>query len=299
MEYNSSSGIVVSFKANYVEVEIGKLNQNINQRSTRLLCTRRNRLRYSGDLVNVGDEVSVAEIDWEHSTGVITSVKPRFNLLTRPNVANVSHIVVALSLQNPLFDLDQASRFLLTAEQIDLEICLVLTKIDLLDQKKVRKRISLCNSWGYDPIGVSCKTGEGLDLLIASLNSARLAVLCGPSGVGKSSLLNCLIPEASVPVGSLSSRLQRGKNTTSNVELFAFTNKSLLADTPGFNKPEITVKPNELAYLFPELRNQLIKSPCKFRDCLHRDELGCGVDKNWERYSSYLLCLEELLTLHR
>jgi ribosome biogenesis GTPase len=112
--------------------------------------------------------------------------------------------------------------------------------------------------------------------------------------VGKSSLLNGLRPELELQVGAVSGRLQRGRHTTRHVELFALAQRALVADTPGFNRPELPADPAQLAGLFPEVRQRLISGGCQFRDCLHQGEPGCVVGSGWERYPWYSLCLQDL-----
>jgi len=130
------------------------------------------------------------------------------------------------------------------------------------------------------------------------LNNSKLSVLCGPSGVGKTSFINYLFDNISLPVKSVSRKIKRGKNTTRHVELFSLDNGSLVADTPGFNRPEINSSPSDFALLFPEIRSQLTLNSCKFRNCLHRDEPGCLIDKNLDRYSFYRQQIDEMLNLH-
>ena len=146
---------------------------------------------------------------------------------------------------------------------------------------------------------VSTQSGMGLEALRVQLASAPISVLCGPSGVGKSSLLNGLLPGLTLRVGAVSGRLQRGRHTTRHVELHAIAPGARVADTPGFNRPELPDDVRNLEVLFPELRAQLEQHPCRFRDCLHRDEPGCGVTRDWERYPMYRRAVEELLGLSR
>ena len=302
MEVEKYKGIVVSSKANYLNVEIDlseftKFNplQNNTLSYCRLLCTKRSRLNHQGLNVYVGDRVSIEAIDWKARKGVVCDVEPRKSWLNRPPVANVTNVVVVISLSQPEFDFDQASRFLLTAEKTGLKVNLVLTKSDLISAEQLHKYQEQLIGWGYQPIFISIKNGEGISFLLNELRSTRLAVLCGPSGVGKSSLINYFLPKVSIPVSSVSKKLRRGRHTTRNVELFSLSNNSYLADTPGFNRPEIILDPKEVSYLFPELRTQLKDKRCKFRDCLHRDEPGCVVDKNWQRYNFYREYVEELI----
>ena len=283
-------GIVVALQANYLEVELDDPPDGI---PARLLCTRRTRLSHRGAAVHVGDRVAVEAIDPGQARAVVAAVEPRSSWLTRPPVANVSLVVVALAVDQPAFDLDQASRFLLTAERTGLPVQLLLTKSDLLDepqQEQLRQRL---RGWGYDPLLLSSRTGLGMDGLRQRLQDTPLSVLCGPSGVGKSSVLNALMPHLSLRVGAVSGRLQRGRHTTRHVELFPLNQGSRVADTPGFNRPDLPNDPRELGMLFPELRDQLEPWPCRFRDCLHRGEPGCGVQRNWERYALYTAALEE------
>jgi len=299
---NSLQGIVVAIKANYFLVKmntplVGFLDDSLaNQEELKLLCTLRRSLLHRGCYVNVGDLVHVESIDWNLRTGVVFSLEPRKNLLSRPPVANVTHVFVLLSILSPNFDFEQASRFLLTAEQSLLNVSVIITKKDLVDSKYVNDHIERLKNWGYKSLAVSVKTGQGLDILMNQITSTQLAVFCGPSGVGKSSLLNYFLPNQSIPIGDLSVKLQRGKNKTRHVELYSLAKDTFVADTPGFNRPDIKIKPNKLYYLFPEIRRQLKLSKCKFRDCLHRDEPGCSVDKKWERYIQYRQLLDEMIT---
>ncbi|HGY5550200.1 MAG TPA: ribosome small subunit-dependent GTPase A [Prochlorococcus sp.] len=301
------AGMVVALQANFLEVELEIPNQVslvgltglTDVRRSRLLCTRRTRLDHRGAAIHVGDRVWLEAIDWQQCRAVVADVEPRQSWLNRPPVANVTAVVVALAVKQPCFDSDQASRFLLNAEQTGLAVHLILTKRDLITSDQLEQQLVRLRAWGYRPMAVSVQSGEGLDSLQDQLSSNRLAVLCGPSGVGKTSLLNKLLPQASLRVAAVSGRLQRGRHTTRHVELYRLCEGSLVADTPGFNRPELPGDPRNLALLFPELRRQLETRPCRFRDCFHRDEPGCEVDKSWERYSIYKRCLKEMERLSR
>ena len=135
-------------------------------------------------------------------------------------------------------------------------------------------------------------------MLLERFRETSLTVLAGPSGVGKTSLINYLIPSLSLRTSSVSKKLKRGIHTTRHVELFAIGNGSLLADTPGFNRPEVVSDISGFADLFPEFRAQLVHSKCKFRNCLHRDEPGCVINKDLERYPFYRENLEEMINSH-
>ena len=297
---NKLKGIVVALKANFLIVEID--HKNFKDHSfdefygkIRLLCIRRSKLNYQGLFIDVGDIVCVESIDYKNKRAVVSDVEPRQSFLKRPAVANVTLVSICISADEPLFDMEQTSRFLLTAECANIEPLIILTKIDLITKNDLILYINKFKSWGYDCIPVSIHNSQGIDSLIERLRKTKLTVLAGPSGVGKTSLINHLIPTVSLPTSSVSKKLKRGTHTTRHVELFAIGNGSLLADTPGFNRPEIVCEPSDFAYLFPEFRTQLSQSKCKFRNCLHRDEPGCVIDKDFERYSFYRENLEEMI----
>ncbi|MEG4209430.1 ribosome small subunit-dependent GTPase A [Microcoleus sp. S13_B4] len=123
----------------------------------------------------------------------------------------------------------------------------------------------------------------------------KITIICGPSGVGKSSLINQLIPALNLRVNAVSGKLGRGRHTTRHVELFELPGGGLLADTPGFNQPALECDPSELAEYFPEARQRLALGSCQFSDCSHRSEPNCVVRGSWERYEYYLQFLEEAM----
>ncbi len=123
----------------------------------------------------------------------------------------------------------------------------------------------------------------------------KITVICGPSGVGKSSLINQLIPTLNIRVNAVSGKLGRGRHTTRHVELFDLPGGGLLADTPGFNQPALECDPSELPRYFPEVRRRLALGTCQFSDCSHRSEPNCVVRGDWERYEYYLQFLEEAM----
>ena len=297
---NKLKGIVVALKANFLIVEIDYKNfkdDSVDQlyEKIRLLCTRRSKLNYQGLFIDVGDIVCVESIDYKNKRAVISEVEPRKSFLKRPAVANVTLVAICISVDEPLFDMEQTSRFLLTAECANIKPLIILTKTDLIAKNDLILYINKFKSWGYDCIPVSIHNSQSIDSLIERFRKTKLTVLAGPSGVGKTSLINHLIPTVSLPTSSVSKKLKRGTHTTRHVELFAIGNGSLLADTPGFNRPEIVCEPSGFAFLFPEFRTQLSNSQCKFRNCLHRDEPGCVIDKDLERYPFYRENLEEMI----
>ena len=295
---NSSRGIVVALKANFLIVEIDFQDSKQFSEKIRLLCTRRSKLDYQGFFINVGDIVFVEAIDLKNKRAVISDVEPRKSFLKRPAVANVTLIAICVSVEEPSFDSEQTSRFLITAEASNIKPLVILTKIDLINKNYLNSYMNKLKSWGYDSLPVSIKNTESIDLLIERFRQTRLTVLAGPSGVGKTSLINHLIPSLTLPTSAVSKKLKRGINTTRHVELFDIGNDSLLADTPGFNSPAIVFNMPSFASLFPEFREKLLHSKCKFRNCLHRDEPGCVIDKDLERYTFYRENLEEMINSH-
>lgn len=296
-------GIVVALKANFLIVEIDYQDSKQDyfdkfSDKIRLLCTRRSKLDYKGVFIDVGDVVFVESIDYKNNRAVVSALEPRKSFLKRPAVANVNLIAICISVEEPLFDIEQTSRFLLTAECAYIKPLIILTKIDLINKNVLDLYINKLTLWGYDCLPVSIKNSQSIGFLIERLRQTTLTVFAGPSGVGKTSLINHLIPTLSLPTSSVSKKLKRGTNTTRHVELFALGNGSLLADTPGFNRPEIVCDPSDFASFFPEFRAQLIHSKCKFRNCLHRDEPGCVINKDLERYSFYRENLEEIINSH-
>ncbi|XGV95851.1 MAG: small ribosomal subunit biogenesis GTPase RsgA [Leptolyngbya sp. BL-A-14] len=259
-----------------------------------LLCTRRSRLKKIGQRVMVGDRVEVEEPDWEGGRGAIAQVLPRQSELDRPPVANADQLLLVFALVEPTLDPYQLSHFLVKAETTTLQVCLCLNKSDLAivgERKHWQERLQ---RWGYAPILISVQQAIGLATLEAQLGD-RVTIVSGPSGVGKSSLINQLVPDSDLRVAAVSGKLGRGRHTTRHVELFELPTGGLLADTPGFNQPDLDCAPEALASFFPEARARLALARCQFSNCLHRDEPNCVVRGDWERYEHYLGFLEEAI----
>ncbi|BDI15764.1 putative ribosome biogenesis GTPase RsgA [Nostoc cf. commune SO-36] len=256
-----------------------------------LLCTRRTRLKKIGQQVMVGDRVVVEEPDWAGGRGAIAYVLPRQSELDRPAIANVNQILLVFAVADPPLEPYQLSRFLIKAESTGLDVLLCLNKSDLISQQEQQQVSDRLLGWGYEPIFISVKDGINTDQAGRYLNN-KITVIAGPSGVGKSSLINTLIESAKLRVGEVSGKLARGRHTTRHIELFELPSGGLLADTPGFNQPDIDCIPEELIHYFPEARKRLAVASCRFSDCLHRDEPECAVRGDWERYEHYLEFLD-------
>lgn len=289
-------GTVIAVQANYYRVKfqadiLGQRQLPVSQ----LLCTRRARLKKVGQQVMVGDRVQIEEPDWAGQRGAIVSVLPRTTQLDRPPVANADQIMLVFAIAEPDLDCHQLTRFLVKAELTGLAISLCLNKRDLVGAQIQADWQQRLVSWGYQPQLVSVQEKLGLEFLRSTLRE-RITIISGPSGVGKSSLINTLIPAAQLRVSAVSGKLGRGRHTTRHVELFDLPQGGLLADTPGFNQPDIACLPQQLGACFPEIRTQLIDQQCQFTDCLHRGEPGCVVSPDWERYDDYRQLLAECET---
>ncbi|MBD0261283.1 MAG: small ribosomal subunit biogenesis GTPase RsgA [Tolypothrix sp. Co-bin9] len=259
-----------------------------------LLCTRRTRLKKIGQQVMVGDRVIVEEPDWSGGRGAIAFVLPRDSELDRPAIANVNQILLVFAVADPPLEPYQLSRFLIKAESTGLDVVLCLNKGDLVSTQVQSEISDRLLGWGYQTLFMSVNNNINIDKLSYQLQD-KITVLAGPSGVGKSSLINALIPNAQLRVGEVSGKLSRGRHTTRHVELFELPLGGLLADTPGFNQPDIDCTPEELIRYFPEARQKLAVDSCRFSNCLHRDEPGCVVRGNWERYEHYLEFLDQAI----
>ncbi len=292
-------GTVLAVQANFYEVQIEADSCHPEAPSQisckpKLLCTRRSRLKKIGQRVMVGDRVVIEEPDWEGGRGAIAEVFPRQTQLDRPPIANAEQILIVFALEEPKLDAYQLSRFLVKAESTGLEAGLCLNKEDLVSTEQRQHWQERLQGWGYQPIFVSVRTGQGLEQLSDRFRG-KISVLAGLSGVGKSSLINTLAPTVNLRVGDVTGKLGRGRHTTRHVELFELPKGGLLADTPGFNQPDLDFDPAELALYFPEARERLVVASCQFSDCLHRDEPNCAVRGDWERYEHYLDFLAEAI----
>lgn len=284
-------GTVVAVQANFYQV---RLEIESSSSTQSLLCTRRTRLKKIGQKVMVGDQVLVEEPDWQDARGAISKVFSRTTELQRPPVANANCILLVFAVEEPTLDPWQLSRFLVKAESTDLELCLCLNKCDLISPTQQRNWQQRLEQWGYQASFISVKEQLGISNLLEFLRG-KITVVAGPSGVGKSSLIDTLIPSINLQVGKVSGKLQRGRHTTRHVELFELPGGGLLADSPGFNQPDLDCLPSNLVQYFPEARAKLQTETCQFSDCFHRDEPNCLVRGDWERYEYYLDFLDQAI----
>lgn len=292
----SRLGTVTAVQANFYQVRLDDpldWGSEDLESTNSLLCTRRALLKKLGQSVMVGDRVQVEDPDWTGGRGAISAVLTRQTMLARPPVANATQIFLVFSLAQPEIDPLQLTRFLLTAQQTRMQIGVGLSKADLVPEAVQRDWCDRLQQWGYRAIALSLVNEQGLGEVQEQLQG-QLTVLSGPSGVGKSSLINHLIPHLNLRTGLVSQRWHQGRHTTRHTELFNLPQGGLLADTPGFNQPDLPIHPGDLAQLFPEIQRQLNHQSCHFNDCQHLQEPGCVLDKGWERYDHYVQLLEEI-----
>lgn len=282
-------GTVVAVQANFYQVKLEN-----SQNAEFLLCTRRTRLKKIGQKVMVGDRVLIEEPDWQAARGAIAEVESRTTELQRPPVANAEVVLLVFALAEPNLDPWQLSRFLVKAESTALTLYICLNKADLITSQQQQQWHERLTTWGYSPIFLSVTNGRGINDLLSYIAN-KITVVAGPSGVGKSSLIDALIPAVNLRVGKVSGKLQRGRHTTRHVELFKLPGGGLLADSPGFNQPDLDCTPSDLAQYFPEARARLQQGNCQFSNCSHRDEPNCVVRGDWERYEYYLDFLEKAI----
>jgi len=261
----------------------------------RFLCKSRKAVNYKNNYIFVGDQVTFTKINAETNKGIIEKLIQRRNLLQRPSVANISDIYVTFSVNEPEINLSQLSKFLINAENLQVNVSLILTKCDLISEQQKNFLLNKFKQWGYLAHFLNISEPKGLNQLVEEFKTNQCSILMGPSGVGKTTILNNLIPGLKNQTASVSNKIKRGRNTTRNVELFALSPNCYIVDTPGFNLQQVEIDYFSIPYLFPEISKQLKsqKIKCKFRDCLHISEPGCILDKNFERYQFYKSLIEE------
>ena len=292
MKNNSKYLGLVTKKFN--EFFLVDLNKEYFGNSERFLCKVRKSINFKDQFIYVGDEVEIDNVDLKSKRALITSLKKRTNLLIRPSVANISNIYIIFSVEEPELNLSQVNRFLIAAESMGVEASLVLTKCDLISDQKRTLLIDKFGKWGYQTITLNLLKPKYFKNLLVELKQKKCSIFMGPSGVGKTTLLNMIIPGLQNSTAPVSNKIKRGKNITRNVEVFPISSQSYIVDTPGFNMQPLEVDIRLLPNLYSEIYKQVIDDGirCKFRNCLHLNDEGCNLNKSFERYSFYKEMIE-------
>lgn len=247
----------------------------------------------------VGDNVEIEILDDRNNLGNIIDILPRFNWLNRPAVANVDQTVILFAVSAPEPNFNLLDRFLISMEQHDIPTIICFNKVDL---EGFQLNEEACRSYtksGYEVLFISAESGYGMGALSAVIKG-KTTVFAGPSGVGKSSTLNALFPEANVKTGELSEKIQRGKHTTRHSELMFVEKDTYIMDTPGFSSLYTEgIEAVDLKEYFPELA--AFTGKCRFHMCNHISEPGCLVKDAVSngtispiRYNNYVMIYKEL-----
>ena len=264
-------------------------------------CKARGRFRLDGSSPLVGDRVKCS-LDTQ-GKGRIDVVEERKNFFIRPAVANIDTLVFIAANVNPVTDPFLVDRFAVIAAEAGCELVVCVNKTDLDPGDAL---FEIFTKAGFPVVRTSAETGAGVGELLSRLRG-KVSAFSGNSGVGKSSILNALLPEAHIKTAEVSDKLGRGKHTTRHVELYRLPGDTYIADTPGFASLDVTmtnvILKEQLQYDFPEFAPCLGR--CRFPDCAHLKEPGCAVTAAVEageigqtRYRSYVR-LYELSAQHK
>jgi ribosome biogenesis GTPase len=273
------------------------------------LTSMRGRLKQEEKIkLAVGDHVTIEQDDAGDSWA-ITTIKERTSRLARraPGgryaerviVANLDQVVVVFAAANPEPHAGMIDRFLVIAESNDLSVRLVVNKCELTDPSVVDTLMKPYADAGYDIHRTSVKTGQGIAELHDML-AGRVSALTGPSGVGKSSLLNAIFPGVNLRVGEISESVNKGRHTTVGAKLVPLPENGFVVDTPGLREVGLWgISSDDVDQCFPEIRERI--GTCRFRDCVHDGEPGCAIREavaagviSAARHQSYLKLREEL-----
>lgn len=258
-------------------------------------CKARGKFRHHELSPIVGDKV---DITVKNEKGVIEKINTRLNKLVRPPVANVTQAFIVFSIINPEFTGDLLNRFLVLCEANNIKVTVCINKIDLADEKALKPIQDLLKNTGYELKLLNAKKGVGIDDLKESLEN-NITVVCGPSGVGKSTIMNYIAGRNVMKTGDISDKLKRGKNTTRHCELIT-TADGFIVDTPGFSSLDLSfIEKDELKSLFPEFLHY--NGLCKYSTCMHYKEPQCKIKEavekgeiSKERYNFYIDTLDKL-----
>lgn len=268
-----------------------------HQEKKQIKAVARGRLKKQGQKIIPGDMVCFV---LEEEQAVVEDIRPRKNLLFRPRVANVDELVLVISLYNPVPDYFFIDKNLALAHWFDVPMILCLNKIDLQGEARETILSIYRNCLKYRVVETSALENIGVRELKEAV-AQKLVVLLGPSGVGKSTLLNQMNPQWDLSTDEVSAKLRRGRHTTKHVELLPWE-KGFITDTPGFSNVKVQSIPREyLPRTFVEFLPYL--DQCYFNTCMHHKEPDCAVKQalkegqiHPQRYEHYLRLLKEIDT---
>ena len=247
----------------------------------------------------VGDNVMIEVLDAETKTGNIIDVLPRKNELIRPAVANIDQALVVFAVTEPKPHFNLLNRFLVMMEEKEIPAVLCFNKKDIAEEEQILDLSEVYRACGYPLVFVSAREEENIEQ-IKELLKGKTTAIAGPSGVGKSSLINLLQPHVQMETGDISKKIARGKHTTRHSELIAIDTQSYIMDTPGFSSLYVgEMEKEELKYCFREFAPY--EGHCRFNGCDHVHEPGCAVKDAVEegkihriRYQDYVEMYREL-----
>lgn len=247
----------------------------------------------------VGDNVEIEVLDETEMTGNIVQILPRQNELIRPAVANIDQALVVFAVTEPEPHFNLLDRFLIMMERKDIPVILCFNKKDIAEDEAIANLKNIYETCGYPIVFTSARMQENIEK-IRELLQGKTTAIAGPSGVGKSSLINLLQSEVEMETGSISKKIARGKHTTRHSELITIDGTSYIMDTPGFSSLYVNdFEKEDLKYYFREF--EPYEGHCKFNGCDHVHEPGCAVKAAVEegkihkvRYDDYLEMYREL-----
>lgn len=247
----------------------------------------------------VGDNVEIDIIDEEKRIGNIVEIAERTNELIRPAVANIDQSLVVFAVMRPDPNINLLDRFLVMMERQDVPVIICFNKVDLVPEEELIELRDTYVNAGYHVIFTSTLNGNGVED-VKRILIGKTTAFAGPSGVGKSSMLNAVIPDANSETGGISEKIGRGKNTTRHTEIFNLEDETYIMDTPGFTSLYTNdFEKEELKWYFPEFREY--EGKCRFNGCIHENEPDCAVKDALEegkisesRYKNYLQMLDEI-----
>lgn len=247
----------------------------------------------------VGDDVQIDTKDQQEGSGIITAILPRKNELVRPAVANVDQAMVIFAAAEPDPNLNLLDRFLIMMQKQKVNTIVCINKKDIVAEKEISLLMQTYQHCGYEVVCTSMLQKDGI-AEIYHLMKGKTTVLAGPSGVGKSSLINIVQPNANMETGNVSEKIKRGKHTTRHSELIFIEKDTYLMDTPGFSSLYINeIEKEELKDYFIEF--QAYENNCRFIGCMHLNEPGCAVKEalmeekiSKLRYDNYVVLYQEL-----